>query len=359
VRQEPDRANPRILGCHNRAVTSVPAVRAELTRLLHRGLGVREFSLAAARAIRRAVPFDGVCVLTMDPATLLPTGEVVENGLPASTVPRMTQIELGEPDYNKFADLSRRRRPAASLSEATGGDLDRSLRHRELKRPNGFGDELRGALGTWGGITLLREAGRLDFAPADSDAVASLSRELVEGLRRAIVLSEPRAAGAGGEPGLLLLADDDTVETANPVASELLSELGHEGGPLPAVVRAVAARARAAAAGDGDLLASGRVRTRAGRWLSARGSVLGERAAVILETARAPELAPLIADAYGLTPRERALTQLVAQGLPTSEIAGRLHLAPYTVQDHLKSIFEKVGVGTRGELVARLYVDQP
>ena len=39
---------------------------------------------------------------------------------------------------------------------------------------------------------------------------------------------------------------------------------------------------------------------------------------MILEPAGSPELAPLIADAYGLTERERAVTQLVAQGLPTS-----------------------------------------
>jgi DNA-binding NarL/FixJ family response regulator len=84
-----------------------------------------------------------------------------------------------------------------------------------------------------------------------------------------------------------------------------------------------------------------------------RGSLLGDgpgsRVAVLLEAARPPELAPLIADAYGFTERERLVTELVARGFPTSEIAGRLHLSAYTVQDHLKSIFEKSGTGSRGE----------
>jgi DNA-binding NarL/FixJ family response regulator len=92
-----------------------------------------------------------------------------------------------------------------------------------------------------------------------------------------------------------------------------------------------------------------------------RGSLLGDgpgsRVAVLLEAARPPELAPLIADAYGFTERERLVTELVARGLPTSEIAGRLHLSAYTVQDHLKSIFEKSGTGSRGDLVARLFFD--
>jgi hypothetical protein len=35
---------------------------------------------------------------------------------------------------------------AATLHQATSGVLERSLRHRELRAPNGFGDELRSVL---------------------------------------------------------------------------------------------------------------------------------------------------------------------------------------------------------------------
>ena len=77
----------------------------------------------------------------------------------------------------------------------------------------------------------------------------------------------------------------------------------------------------------------------------------------MFEPAAPHELAPLIADACGLTERERTVTQLVAQGLATDAIARRLFISPWTVQDHLKSTFEKVGVSTRGELVARVFFD--
>jgi DNA-binding CsgD family transcriptional regulator len=54
------------------------------------------------------------------------------------------------------------------------------------------------------------------------------------------------------------------------------------------------------------------------------------------------------------------VSRLVARGLLTDAIARELHLSPWTVQDHLKAIFGKVGVSGRGELVARPYLaDEP
>jgi DNA-binding CsgD family transcriptional regulator len=193
--------------------------------------------------------------------------------------------------------------------------------------------------------------------------LASLTGSLADGVRRAALFADAAAEGDAGEAGLLVLATDDTVEMSNAAAGRWLAEMDGAGPDrLPVAVRAVAGRARAAAAGRPDAgLARARVRTRAGRWLTVRGSLLGDgphaRAAVLLDAARPPELAPLIADLYGLTDRERRVTELVARGYPTSEIADRLHLSVYTVQDHLKSIFAKSGTASRGDLVARLFFD--
>ena len=160
-------------------VTSPERLRGDLKSLLHRSGGVRDFSLGAGRVLARAVPFDGICVVTMDPATLLPTGEVVENALPPAATARMAEIEIGGEDFNTFRTLGSSGELAASLSEATSGDLDQSLRHRGTRRPNGFGDELRAALvcdsTTWGGLTLLRAADRDPFSPAEVSLVASLA----------------------------------------------------------------------------------------------------------------------------------------------------------------------------------------
>ena len=76
---------------------------------------------------------------------------------------------------------------------------------------------------------------------------------------------------------------------------------------------------------------------------------------MIIEPAPAHQLAPLIAAAYGLTSRERHVTELIARGLGTTAIASHLHLSPWTVQDHLKSIFDKTGTSTRGELISRIF----
>ena len=280
---------------------------------------------AVSEALGAAVPSEGTCLMTMDPATLLPTAEFVENGMPADAISR---------------------------------------RHREVRRPEGFSDELRvvvsSSTGTWGALTVFREKDRPYFSPAEVRLVTSLSGLLSDGLRRSLLLDD-----ACADAGMLVLDPDDGVNLANQVASAWIDELGtgtRAGTTLPLVIRAVARQARAIGSQSSTGLARARVRTKAGRWVIVRASLMGEGVtapvAVLLEAARPAEMAPLLADVYGLTPQERRVTECVAQGLPTRQIAGRLQMSAYTVQDHLKSIFAKTGTGSRGDLVARLFFHQ-
>lgn len=58
-----------------------------------------------------------------------------------------------------------------------------------------------------------------------------------------------------------------------------------------------------------------------------------------------------------LTPRERAVADLVAQGRRNREIAEELGITEGTVKIHLHRIYEKIGVGNRTELA--LFVRDP
>src|SRR5712691_3519845 len=121
--------------------------------------------------------------------------------------------------------------------------------------------------------------------------------------------------------------------------------------------------ARAIAAGTAlpeDGVARLRVLTKSGRWLLIHACMLegtlAGRTAVIIEPAGPAEIAPLIVEAYGLSQRERQITQLVLQGASTAEMARVLHVSPFTVQDHLKTIFEKMGVNRRRDVASRIFV---
>ncbi len=54
-----------------------------------------------------------------------------------------------------------------------------------------------------------------------------------------------------------------------------------------------------------------------------------------------------------LTPRERQVLELLAEGLPTATIGARLGLAPKTVANHASALYAKLGVPDRAAAVAR------
>ena len=53
---------------------------------------------------------------------------------------------------------------------------------------------------------------------------------------------------------------------------------------------------------------------------------------------------------YDLTPRKREIAVMAATGYSNDEIARKLSLSPYTIKDHLKEIFQIIGVHSRREI---------
>ena len=58
-----------------------------------------------------------------------------------------------------------------------------------------------------------------------------------------------------------------------------------------------------------------------------------------------------------LTPTERQVAALVAEGLTNREVAAKLVLAERTIEGHLSRIYSKLGVRSRAELAHRFSVE--
>ena len=190
-----------------------------LVRLLHRELDLDAFFDEVDRAIGDLIPFDGSCWLSLDPATLLPTSHFTRE-LASDHLMEIAENEFLEEDFNKFADLARATPPVGTLSHATGGDLGRSPRHRNVLGPHGYagGDELRAVFldGTsaWGCVALHRRQGV--FSAEDVGLLADLAQPIGDAIHRALLLGALKLGQGADLPGLVLVAADGSVDKSAP-----------------------------------------------------------------------------------------------------------------------------------------------
>ena len=69
-------------------------------------------------------------------------------------------------------------------------------------------------------------------------------------------------------------------------------------------------------------------------------------------------LDPQLKKISSLTDRERQVIALIAEGLKNKQIAERLFISPTTVTHHLRSIYSKLGVSDRLELVVYAFANK-
>jgi DNA-binding CsgD family transcriptional regulator len=81
------------------------------------------------------------------------------------------------------------------------------------------------------------------------------------------------------------------------------------------------------------------------------------RVTVIIAPATPLDVVALLLGAYGLPARESEVADLVMRSRSNAQVNAALFITPDTVQDHLKAIFEKVGVHNRKDLMGRVFFE--
>jgi len=344
---------------------------SEVERVGTRALPYADLHREITDRLRKVMRIDAACWHGLDPDNVLLTTanpvELLANGFLTSETEMVAArsvlaSEYQRQDVNTFASLARRRLPAAILSETTRGRPERSARYNDFLAPFGLPYEMRTAMVTrgraWGCVVFHRTEASGDFTPEDAALMGKLSRPIAEALRNSLRFDAARRAGPRA-PGMLLLDETDGIELATPGTEEMLDLLRYSDPvkrSIPAPVLIVAAQTRAAGR-DGRQPAPLNVPTAQG-WVTLHGSLPGgprDFVAVVLQATPEAQAAPLRLEAFALSPREREVAALIAQGLDTAAISERLFISPWTVQDHCKAIFEKTGTRTRRELRALVF----
>lgn len=350
-------------------------VQRDIEVVSRAGLDLDTFLEEAVESLTRAVPWVSACLATHDPATQLLTSARKYGHLRGidSHDHEFGLIEYGTVEPTAFTELAQRDVPAAGVHLQHEGEVERSGRMSRFMLPRfGYRDEarmvFRDAGHVWGAMALFRGADDHPFGEAEIDYLASLSGHFARGVRAGMLCqlaaTAPVVSAVG--PAVLIVDSDDQVTQMSMGAEQRLADLiGGDAGCDPvAAVGALVGAARRYARGETTTPPRSRVRGVSGMWLVLHASPLTSAdgragdVVVTIEEARPPEIVALVVAAFGLTQRERDVTQLVLQGVDTKEIAATLHVSTYTVQDHLKAVFDKADVRSRRELISRIYFDQ-
>ena len=193
-------------------------------------------------------------------------------------------------------------------------------------------------------IVALIQLGRRDEARATAEEALGIAREWGARWPLGVAL---RGAGLadGGAPGVEMMDEAVAILRDGPAALELARTEVELGAALRRLGRTIAARDVLTEAGDlAHRLGAGALVARARDELVAAG-------------ARPRRVA--ITGVESLTPAERRVADLAAEGRTNRQIAESLFVTPKAVEFHLANAYPKLGIGSRRELRDALQKERP
>jgi DNA-binding CsgD family transcriptional regulator len=348
----------------------------EVDLLGARGLPQKELFAELAPRLRNVISNDASCWHTLDPHTRLMTSdspdELIERGVFApdeapAAGELLVRSEYIVEDVNTFAGLAARRVPVGILDHVTRGDPQRSARYRDLLLPAGIPHELRAAFvirgRVWGAVHIARRVASGPFEQRDVDALAGVAGAIARGIRASLRFDAARRATASRRRGSSSSAHGTRSSSSRRRRANCSPRCAPTDRPTPTMQwpRPCSRSPRLSAARPRPVKAD---RTSSRFPAATAGSPSTGRCPALPATAASPSSssgarsATVRLEAFGATAREREVATLLARGLSRAEMAEALVLSPHTVEDHVKNLYEKLGVASRQELVARVFLDE-
>lgn len=341
------------------------------------GLSPEAFSRRVMQALTAAIPVDGYRLFAVDPGTLL-----INRLLAASDTDGWARAEWLREVYLRADELAYIELPVLMRSGLTAvamhdtqetcwgyrpeilATIDPANHRRlfhELRSPVG-GTLLAcfPAEGRWvAALQAYRRDPKSPFRVSDVSFVQAMAPTIGKAVAAALAREHARvnAPTEDEASGILIVGCDGRPIFSTPAGEAWCRRIVEPGleehGPIPTAVWAAIARLRGEGGASASLVVpaeNGLVRIEASP-AGPDGSV-----AIVLAPQRPPALPEAPPD-WPLTSGERRVVDLALRGLSNAQIADKLFLSVNTVEWHLRSAYEKLGVRSRTGLLARLFND--
>jgi DNA-binding CsgD family transcriptional regulator len=340
------------------------------------GLSPARLGGAIAAALAIAVPSDGYRLFGIDPRTLLVNRLLAaseEDGWARTEWLREVYLAAEPLWYLELPNLKRANLRAVAFQDRQDicwgypRDLLSAVEEKEHYR---LFHELRSPVGGTllaiftaddqpiAALQWYRRDPQRPFRSGDVAFVNQLAPTIGKSI--AASLARERAMRDGELPdasGILVLGPDGDVRFGTPAGETWLALLGRidrgMGDPLPTAVRSAVAALRAGS--DGAMVGTVAVPVPGGVVRVEASPAGADGAVAIVLSGERPPPPPSVPVDWPLTPQERQAVDLLIRGLGNRQIADRLFVSEHTVEWHLRHAYEKVGVRSRSQLLARLF----